>query len=74
MNKFIDYLLNRNVYGLFLKVAGFGFQIIGVVLIFMKRYQPFYVAQGMSAGLIFIGLGEIIDLLDKNKSKLKKNK
>jgi hypothetical protein len=38
---------------------------------FKDNYPVIYIAEGMSVGLIFIGVGEIINLLDKilNKEK-----
>lgn len=71
MKKILAYFENRNLYGIFFKLVGFGFQLIGLSLMFKDNYPVIYIAEGMSVGLIFIGVGEIINLLDKilNKEK-----
>ncbi|MBQ8131481.1 MAG: hypothetical protein IJ193_03230 [Bacilli bacterium] len=65
-------ILDQNLYGLILKIVGIGYQFIGIFLMFQKDYPIKNAIFGMCMGLIFIGLGEIINLLDQYVSSLRK--
>jgi hypothetical protein len=69
MNKFINYISSKNSYSLFFKTIGFGFQLIGLSLFFKNNYPVIYIIAGMTTGLIYIAIGEIINLLDKISKK-----
>lgn len=70
MKKILEYVNNKNLYGLFFKILGIGYQFIGIALMFKNNYPILYIILGMCTGLIFIAFGEIINMLDKIYKKV----
>lgn len=65
MKEKINNFLDQNIYSICFKIIGLGFQVIGILLIIFLKYTPLRAIIGMCFGLVFIALGEIINLLDK---------
>lgn len=63
-----------NLYSLALKILGIGYICIGATLIILKRTSNiFIISVGMAFGIVFIGIGEIINILQKMYDKNREN-
>lgn len=66
VNMKIKSILNKNPYSLMFKFLGFGFLIVGMgFILFIKDFKIWVAISGMVTGIIFIGIGEIINILQK---------
>lgn len=67
-------ILEENKYAIFLKLLGIGYLLIGFSIIFtIEEKNMLSVSIGMAFAIVFIGIGEIISLLDKIYKEMKNN-
>lgn len=67
-------IFEENKYAIFLKILGIGYLLIGTAIIFtIEEKNILAVSIGMAFAIVFIGIGEIVNLLDKINKEMKNN-
>ncbi len=72
MKRIIDKIPPFNFYSVLLKLVGIGFIISSILYLIFNGLNRFVPGLVISIGIIFIGLGEIINLLQKILDKKRK--